>query len=520
MKILKSSEMKEIDRASIEEFGIPGPVLMENAGLQVTWALTGRYPEPAAEKIVIVAGRGNNGGDGLVAARHLLNAGASPKVLLLASRADVKGDAAVNLAIAEKLGIAVNEIRSAEEWGRRRAELRQATVIVDALFGTGLAKPLEGLYAKAVEDINKAPGFTISVDIPSGLSSDTFEVIGPCVKADLTVTFAAPKIAHVFPPAEEFVGDLLVTDISVPPSLLAKPGLKLELIEAESVEPFFAPRPRDTHKGDYGHLLVVSGSLGKTGAAALAGRAALKSGAGLVTVATPLSCLPAVARSMMELMTEPLEETPTRSISVDALSRALELMKGKDALLLGPGLSTHPSTAEFVRLFIPEIKVPAVIDADALNIISGDPEILDMASCLEAPVVFTPHPGEFARLAGRPIADVLKFRLEMAPAFAEKYGVILVLKGYRTLVAAPDGRVFVNATGNPGMATGGSGDVLSGIIAGGLMQNKDALGAVIAAVYAHGLSGDHAAGRLSEKAMTAGDILRFLPEALKELEGE
>jgi hydroxyethylthiazole kinase-like uncharacterized protein yjeF len=517
MKILTSREMREVDRAAIEDVGIPGPVLMENAGLQVLKALRTRFPRPADERIVIVAGKGNNGGDGLVVARHLFNAGAKPEVLLLASRKEVKGDAAVNLSIALRLGIPVTEVQTPEAWKRSRMVVFHASVIIDALLGTGLLNPLEGLYAQAVGDINKAGGFTISVDIPSGLSSDTFEIIGPCVRADMTVCLATAKIAHVFPPAEECVGDLFVASIGIPPALFDNPGLKLELVEEKAVKPFFRKRKKDTHKGTYGHLLVVSGSLGKAGAAALAGRAALKMGAGLVTVATASSALPGIARSMMELMTEPLLETSAKTVAREALPRVLELMKGKNAILIGPGLSTHPATAEFVRALLPKIKIPAVIDADGLNVLGSDPEVLRR---LQAPAVLTPHPGEFARLTGRSNADVLRHRLELVPAFAEKYGVHLVLKGYRTLIASPDGRVFVNPTGNPGLATGGSGDVLGGMIASEIIQEKDLLGAVIAAVYAHGLSADFAAEKLSEKYLTAGDIIRFLPRALKALEGD
>jgi NAD(P)H-hydrate epimerase len=517
MKILTSREMREVDREAIEGLGIPGPVLMENAGLQVLKSLRTKFPRPQDERIVIVAGKGNNGGDGFVVARHLFNAGAEPEVLLLASREEVKGDAAVNLAVALKLGIPVMEVRTSDEWKRLRLDIFHASVIIDALFGTGLLNPLEGLYAQAVGDINKAKGFKIAVDIPSGLSSDTFEVIGPCVRADLTVCLATPKVAHVFPPAEECVGELSVASIGIPPGLFDRPGYKVELVEELSVRPFFKKRKKDSHKGSYGHLLVVSGSLGKTGAAALAGKAALRMGAGLVTVATASSALPGIARSMMELMTEPLPETPAKSVAREALPRVLELMKGKDALLIGPGLSMNPSTAEFVLALLPKIRIPAVIDADALNVIAADPEVLRR---LQAPAVLTPHPGEFARLAGRSTADVLKHRLEWVPAFAEKYGVYVVLKGYRTLTASLEGRVFVNPTGNPGLATGGSGDVLGGMIASEIIQEKDLLGAVIAAVYAHGLSGDIAAGKLSEKYMTAGDIIRFLPRALKALEGD
>jgi NAD(P)H-hydrate epimerase len=517
MKILTAGEMRRIDRIAIEELGIPGMVLMENAGLRVVRALRARREDVARERIVVVAGKGNNGGDGFVVARHLANSGARPEVMLLAAKDEVRGDAAVNLAIILKMGLPLAEARTEAEWRKVRGTVLRASIVVDAILGTGLDKPLEGLYAAAVEDINKSPAFKVSVDIPSGLSSDTFETIGPSVKADLTVALAAPKIVHVFPPAAERVGELVVAPIGIPPALFDDPALKLELVEEAAVRPFFRKREKDTHKGTYGHVLVVAGSLGKSGAAALAGRAALRTGAGLVTVATAAGVLPSIARTTAELMTEPLAETPERTIAAAALARATGLLKGKNAVLVGPGLSTNPSTAEFVLGLLPKIKGPCVVDADGLNIVSGK---LDVLGRMPGPVVLTPHPGEFARLVGLANEEVVRRRLALVPEFAAKHGVTVVLKGYRTLIAPPDGRVFVNPTGNPGMATGGTGDVLGGMIASELAQEKDALGAVIAAVYAHGLAGDIAAERVSEKGLVAGDIVRYLPAALRALAGE
>jgi hydroxyethylthiazole kinase-like uncharacterized protein yjeF len=515
MKILTSAQMREIDRKTIEEIGIPGPVLMENAGLRVVRAIRKRFPDVRKESFAIVAGKGNNGGDGLVVARHLLNLGASPQVFLLAARNEVKGDAALNLGIAEKIGLEIIEVPTLDAWSTQRRELMRATVVIDALFGTGLLSPLEGLYARAVEDINKTRAFKVAVDLPSGLSSDTFRIVGPSVQADLTVALAAPKIAHVFPPAADRVGQLVVAGISVPDFLFEDPGLTLDLVEKKDVAIYFRKRKRDTHKGTYGSLLVAAGSWGKTGAAALAGKAALKMGAGLVTVATAASALPAIAKTMDELMTEPLPETRERTIAAAAVPRLLGLLKGKNALLIGPGLSTHPDTAEFVLSLLSKVKLPVVIDADGLNVLA---QRFDVLSALPKPAVLTPHPGEFARLTGLSTADVLERRLELVPEFAKAHGVHLVLKGYRTLVGAPDGRVFVNPTGNPGMATAGSGDVLSGMIAAQVVQEKDTLGAVLSAVYVHGLCGDEAEERNGEKALTASDLIKYLPRALKSFE--
>lgn len=507
--------MREIDRKTIEEIGIPGPVLMENAGLQVIRAVKKRFPDIRKETFAVVAGKGNNGGDGLVIARHLLNLGASPLVVLVAAKDEIKGDAAVNLRIAEKIGLEIIETPTLERWPANRRELMRSTVIIDALFGTGLLKPLDGLYARAAEDINKSRAFKVAVDIPSGLSSDTFRVIGPFIRADLTVALAAPKIAHIFPPAADGIGELIVAGISVPDFLFEDPALTLNFVERKDVAVFFQKRKRDTHKGSYGNLLIAAGSWGKTGAAALAGRAALKMGAGLVTVATARSALPVIARTMDELMTEALPETAERTISAEAVPRVLALLKGKSGFLAGPGLSTHPETTEFLVSLLPKIKLPVVIDADGLNILAERPGIL---KSLPRPAVLTPHPGEFARLTGLSTQEVLERRLEVAPDFAKTHGVYLVLKGFRTLIAAPDGRVFVNPTGNPGMATAGSGDVLSGMIAAQIVQEKDTLGAILSAVYAHGLCGDLAEERNGQKALTAGDLIKSLPRVLKSLE--
>ncbi len=517
MKVLNAGQMKNIDRQTIKEIGILGAVLMENAGIQIMKALKSKFPEPQRERIVIVAGKGNNGGDGLVVARHLFNQGCRPLVLLLGTEEEVKGDAALNLKIAQRIGIEIQEITSSKAWGKHKARVSRSTLLVDAIFGTGLSKPAKGLYAKVMEDMNKAKAYTIAVDIPSGLSSDTYQIIGPCVKADLTVTLAAPKIAHVFPPAEEWVGELIIAEISVPPFLFEDDNLKLELVEKKNLLPYFKKRMKDTHKGTYGHLFIISGSYGKTGAAVMAGKSALKMGAGLVTIGTPQSCLPMVARPMVELMTEPLPETAERTISSEALEKTIALLKDKDAFLIGPGISTHRSTAEFVLSLLPKIKLPMVIDADALNILASKPEIL---KSLRKPVILTPHPGEFARLLHLPTRDVLERKLELVPEFSKKYGVYLVLKSYKTLISNPEGKVFINPTGNPGMASAGSGDVLSGMLASMIVQEKNLLEAILAAVYVHGLSGDIGADRLGEKFLTAANIIDYLPRTLKQLESE
>lgn len=515
MKILTAGEMREIDRRTIEEFGIPGAVLMENAGIGAVVILQDRFPHLHEERIAIVCGRGNNGGDGFVVARHLHNLGVGPKVFLLAKKGEVKGDAALNLGIAEKLGLEIVEVSGPAGRTRLKKALRAATVIVDAIFGTGLAKPVEGPPAQVIEDINAASGFTVSIDLPSGLSADTCRLIGPAVRADLTIALGAPKIAHLFPPAEKFTGRLEVVDISIPPILLESPELRLTLAGPNEVGPFFQERPRDGHKGTFGHVLILAGSRGKTGAAVLAGKAAYRAGAGLVTIAAPQSCVPLIARAMPELMTEPLPETREGTVAAAALTRLTALLPGKDVVVIGPGLSAQPETAELVRKLLPKIRAQVVIDADGLNILSGH---LSVLKAMSRPPVLTPHPGEFARLLGRTVPEILNDRLALASRYALDHKTILVLKGYRTLVAGPDGRLSVNPTGNPGMGTGGSGDVLSGMLGAFAAGQRDVFGATVAAVYLHGAAGDAAADRLGERAVVAGDLIRFLPEALKSVE--
>jgi NAD(P)H-hydrate epimerase len=488
---------------------------MENAGIQIYKAIKNKFPDLRKERISILAGPGNNGGDGLVVARHLFNNGIIPEVYLISQKEKVKGDAGINLRIAEKIGIIIHEVSSEKIWNRLKEKISNSTIIIDAIFGTGLTRPAEGIYKRIIEDVNKIPAFKVAVDIPSGLSSDTYQLIGPCVRADLTVTLGAPKIAHIFPPAEEYIGELIIADISIPPFLFQNKNFKLELIEKEKIITCFRPRKKDTHKGTYGHLFILAGSLGKTGAAIMAGKSALKIGAGLVTIGTPESCLPIIARSMMELMTEPLPETKEKTLSDRALKRILVLLENKDAVIIGPGISTHPSTSKLICDLIRNINIPMVIDADGLNILASNPEVLKN---LKNETVLTPHPGEFARLLKKTTKEILGNKIEYARNFANEYGVYLVLKGYRTLIATPEGNVFVNPTGNPGMATAGSGDVLSGILGGLIVQHKDFLEAILAGIYLHGLSGDIAIPKIGERSLVAGDLIKYLSKAVKSLE--
>ncbi len=522
MKILTAAEMQRIDRVTTERYGVPSLTLMENAGRGVVEFLEESCVPLAEQRIVILCGRGNNGGDGMVVARLLRDRGLQPRVLLLADPKGLKGDAAVNF---DRLsGSGTPEIvAELDAWRRVCPQLEGATVVVDGLLGTGLTKPLEGFLLEVVRDLNsRFPGArVVAVDLPTGIAADSGELIGECVRASGSVTFTAPKAAHVFPPACEWVGEWVVKQIGTPPEAMENdPELTLNLTRPGELAWLVEPRKLEAHKGNFGHVLILAGSVGKTGAAAMAAKAALRAGAGLVTVATAKSALPVIAALGMEYMTEPLPETEAGSISLRALDygRLDGLVEGKAVLAVGPGVGTCSETGQLVRTVVNRYDIPVVLDADGLNAFAGCMHTLRADGRVR---VLTPHPGEMARLCVAQAADLLPHRVEVAREFTLKHRVHLVLKGFRTLTAAPDGQVWVNPSGNPGMASGGTGDVLTGLIAGLLAQYpaRPAVGVVAAAVYLHGLSGDLAVRDKGEKSLIAGDLLDTLPLALRSLQG-
>ena len=516
MKVLTSEQMRKADEKTIKEMGIPGIVLMENAGIQVVEAIK-EWLEPTQPlSVAIIAGKGNNGGDGMVVARHLLNRGHLPIVFLLAPADNVKGDARTNLEIVRKLDIPLIELPDERAWEEEGPDLSSFDLIVDAIFGTGLTSPASGYYARVIDEVNQAPCPIVSVDIPSGLSGESSEVIGPTISADLTVTFAYPKLPHILPPACEFVGDLVVADISMPPEAIRGIGAKIELIEEDMLTGLLPPRHPNTHKGDYGHLLIVAGSPGKTGAAALAGEGALRIGAGLVTVACSKSLNPILEVKLTEVMTEPLPETEEQTISEEALPRLRELLKGKTALVIGPGLSRNEETTRLVQTLVTEAELPILIDADGVNAFIGAVDLLHGEG---REITITPHPGEMARLLNISASEVVKERLKIAKRFAEEHKIWVVLKGYRTIIASPAGEIYINPTGNPGMASGGTGDVLSGIVGGLLAQGLPMREALILGVFLHGLAGDIAEEEIGEYPLAAGDLISYLPEAIRLVTG-
>lgn len=510
MKVLTAAQMREVDRRTIE-LGIPGLILMENAGHRVVEFLASRFAPLSQEHIVILCGKGNNGGDGLVVARQLFTR-LRPRalhVVLVAAPEELKGDAAQNLKMLDACGCPVlSEIS---------AEMRTATLVVDALLGTGLKGPATGRMLDAIREIHTEFPLAkvVAIDIPSGMASDTGNRLGEAVRADYTVTFTAPKVGQVLPPNCDAVGELLVYPIGSPPELFeGDESIDLSYIQPAQFRHLLAPRRRGSHKGSFGHILVIGGSRGKTGAAAMAGTSALRAGAGLVTVASAQSAISAVAAYAAELMTEPLPETETGSVSLEAFDyeRLQNIARNKDVIALGPGLGTHPETVALVRRLQQESAQPMVIDADGLNALAGS----DWSSG-ERFRVLTPHPGEMARLCAKSIAEVEAERVASAREFAKQRQVCLVLKGQRSLIAFPNGQVWINPTGTPAMATGGAGDILTGLIAGFLGQfPKERELAVAAAVYLHGLAGELGAAELGEKALIATDLLRYLPQAMHE----
>lgn len=520
MKILTAAQMQDVDRVTTERYGVPSLTLMENAGRSMVKFLQQQFSPLEEQEIVILCGRGNNGGDGLVVARMLRELGIKPRVLMLVDPERLSGDAAINYKRLSQSGLPLTA-PDAASWQETKGKLGNASLVIDAIMGTGLSKPLGGFLLEVVRDIPvicpKAK--VVAVDLPTGVAADSGDLIGECVRADASVTFTAPKVAHVFPPACEQVGEWVVRPIGTPPEALEdNPDFFLNILQLDDLEWLVRPRQLQAHKGSFGHVLVLGGSVGKTGAAAMAAKAALRSGAGLATVATPRSALPTIASLSMEIMTEPLPETASGTISLRALKEGSldALVEGKSVLAVGPGLGRDPETMELVREVVNRYDVPVVLDADGLNAFAG---CMDVLHAGERVRVLTPHPGEMGRLVSQKTSEVVADRLQVAREFAREHGVHLVLKGFRTLTASPDGQVWVNPTGNPGMATGGSGDVLTGIAAALLAQYPDRSPTEVtaAAVYLHGLAGDIAAREFGQASMIAGDILESLPWAYQEI---
>ncbi len=526
MKILSAAEMREVDRLTTARYAIPSLTLMENAGGSVAEFIAQRWPNFAGQRIVVLCGKGNNGGDGFVVARRLRELGAKPEALLFAPQEEMQGDAATNCKRWREVSGTLQLVRNSGELQGVKATLESADIIIDALLGTGTRGAVEGLLAEAIEAVNIRHGpvrsAVVAVDIPSGLVADTGEVMGACINAAFTITFTAPKTGMILGTASDHTGQVVVRDIGSPPELIDEVGKSdVRWIDWREVSNFALPRRSSANKGNYGHALITAGSVGKSGAAVLASWAALRVGAGLVTVATPEPVLPIVAAHTPEIMTEPLPATDVGSISIRSFEyeRFEKLLKGKRALGIGPGLGTHDETQQFVRSVVGTRTVPTILDADGLNAFAGRAQELRKGS---GALALTPHPGEMARLLGCGIPDVQAQRVEVARKSAVDWGATVILKGQQTVVAAPDGQVFVNSTGNPGMGTGGTGDVLTGMLAGLTAQFGVTPWVRVLAfgVYLHGLAGDVAYAETGEAPLMASDLIRAIPRAYQQFYAE
>ena len=524
MKVLSAAEMQEVDRRTTERDGIPSLTLMENAGRSVAEYIQRLIPNLDRKRIVVLCGKGNNGGDGFVVARHLRKTGAQPAVFLAAAPDELRGDAAANLSNWQNDSGHAQIVRTLEDWKSSNGPLASADIIVDALLGTGVRGPVEGVLAEMIQDVNRCgPAQTVvAVDIPSGLPADTGEILGPTIHADFTVTFTAPKIGMLMGKASDFVGQLVVREIGSPADLIDEIGKgSLRWSEPREFADFAARRKADGNKGDYGHALIVAGSLGNSGAAVLSSWSALRVGSGLVTAAIPENVLPMVASATPEVMTAPLPSTETGSVSSRALKNQLfaSILRGKRCLGIGPGLSTDPETQQFIREVVADRSVPIVLDADGLNAFDGRVQELKNPGGMLA---ITPHPGEMARLLASAAHDVQKRRIDIARKAAADWNAHVILKGYQTVIASPDGTEFINSTGNPGMATGGTGDVLTGMLAGLTAQfGAEHWTRLLAfGVYLHGLAADIAFAESSEAPLMASDLIRAIPHAYRQFYAE
>ena len=537
MKVVTAAEMRQIDQDTIEGIGIPGIVLMETAGSAIVHSIERHYP--TCQRIGIFAGKGNNGGDGIVIARQLAHLGREVHLFLVSPQESFTGEADINLQIAKRLTACFGNPQTAPK-GRLKIEeiltntgpdspektqpslnqIANCELFVDAIFGTGLRGTVRAPIATVIDTINNLSIPILSVDLPSGLDADTGHPLGTCVQADRTVTIGLPKRGLLMNPGAEIAGKLEVVDIGFPEQVVGAQDIKVNWTTVTQASQWVPPRPPASHKGSYGRVLVVAGSTGMTGAAALASEAALRTGAGLVTLATPKHLNPILEGLLPEVMTLPLPETDAGSLAASGISSILEFAEKTNSILaIGPGLSQHPETVSLVHQLVREnrkqrLGLQMVIDADGLNALAQTSEII---SLLDREVVLTPHPGEMARLTNASVPTLEKDRINTAQQFASKHGLTLVFKGAPTVSADANGDVWINSTGNPGMATGGMGDVLTGVIAGLMAQGIPSQNAAALGVYLHGLAGDIVAERLGMHGLTASDVLKAVPQAISSL---
>lgn len=516
MLVLTSREMAGLDQQAINEIGIPGIVLMENAARGAAAFFREIVPDLQDRRIAVVAGSGNNAGDGFALARIFYNIGADVVVVCLRPAEKLSGDALTNFKIIEKMGVPVFIWDENTDFQSQWEIVEHCDVVIDAILGTGLKSEVRGLYREVIEKINDHPGPVLAVDLPSGLDASTGNILGAAVEATATATFGFLKIGHLMEPGAGLAGHVRVIDIGIPGDLASASVIKRHYLTRRLTSSWISPRHHAAHKGDAGHVCVLSGSRGKTGAAALICLGAARAGAGLVTLFIPESLNPILEEKLTEPMTLPIAETPEQTPALSALPQILEFVRGRQALAMGPGISTVPETVALVKELVRNVSCPMVLDADAITALSDDPGILRKAS---APVILTPHPGEMAGIRGCSTAEVQRNRLETALGFSREYGVHLVLKGYRTVIASPDGELVINSTGNPAMASGGMGDSLTGIIAAFLAQGFEPFRAACLGTYVHGAAADRIIGNVASRGLLATDVLAEIPRQIGILEG-
>ncbi|KJF28343.1 bifunctional ADP-dependent NAD(P)H-hydrate dehydratase/NAD(P)H-hydrate epimerase [Clostridium aceticum] len=506
MQILKNEEMRKLDELAIHTYKIPGIILMENAGISVVEEIEKCLIAKENKKIAIICGVGNNGGDGFVIARHFLNKGIEVTTYIVGDFSNIKGDAKINFDILEKIKAPIVKLMDSKDIEEFEKDLSQHSILIDALLGTGLQRTVEGIMKEVIIKMNLSGKEIIAVDIPSGVNGNDGKVQGIAVKATKTVTFQLPKIGNILFPGSYYGGELSIKNIGIPKKAVDSMQSKVHLITENMVQSILPKRYADTHKGSYGRAFIIAGSIGMSGAAILASKTALKCGTGLLRTAVPNSLIPILENQLIEGITLPLEEMLEKGI--------LDYIKEENVIAIGPGCGRSQQFEEILHTVVRNATVPLVIDADGLNMLANN---ISLLKDLKVPCIITPHPGEMSRLTGLSIQEVNDHRLDIARNFSEKWGVITLLKGARTVIANPQGEVFINRTGNPGMATAGSGDVLTGMITGLLSQGVEPLKATMAAAYLHGTAGDRAAIRLGEYSMMAGDIIYEIPTVIQEI---
>jgi hydroxyethylthiazole kinase-like uncharacterized protein yjeF len=508
MLLVTAAQMQELDKKAMEEFGIPGLILMENAGLGIFQLICRHFAARLHQGVTILVGPGNNGGDGFVIARHLSQEGVKVELLILSPGEKFRGDALANYNIVKNLGLPITECLDSDTLLTMSETIEKAGRLVDAIFGTGLVRKVTGRFAQSIEMANASQAPVVAVDIPSGLSSDTGRPLGMAIRADLTATMALAKLGLVLHPGTEYVGKLHIVEIGIPDTAVTEANIKTELFDESIFRAILRPRPSTGHKGTFGHLLILAGSRGKTGAAALVAHGALRSGAGLVTVGCPTDIQPVLAQKLTEAMTEDLPETKSGTVSSKAIPIIKTLLERKKALAIGPGLGLNDETQDVVRFLFETVPIPMIADADALTALGTDH---GPAARAKQPRILTPHPGEMACLLGCTIDEVQYDRMAAALSLARSSKAIVVLKGAGTVIAAPDGRVTLNSSGNSGMGAGGMGDVLTGVIGSFLAQGYDAWDAARLSVFAHGHASDQLAKVKGNWGYLASEVADWMP---------